>query len=253
MVQAPESLLNLEFGGTSVRENLERAIAEGRLVEREDGTIALPAQKKRARLWVRVPNGPIPPCPFYKAVLFNGAYAGSAVPHACRDCYKVKARPRTLAQLVAAWHVAQSVACLSKWGIDFGNRYSQDIYAGYFYTDGLDAARVLHAHVRRLYDADPRLGADVGLTIKRGCSEFEAAVGPSDTYSFTPEMAELEAVLCARVQSKHRAIERELPPMPQWIQFAFQIGDDSYLKFTGGERLRPASVSYDPLDTDPSA
>lgn len=246
MVQGPADLLNLEFGGRTVRENLDAAIAAGKLVERDDGTIGLPEQAKRQRAFITVPNGEIPPCGFYKAAVFSGAYADSAVPYSCRECYKLKVRPTTLAQLVAAWHVAQGIGLTSKWGVDFANRYSQDLYAGYFYTDGLDAARVLHAHVRKAFDADPRLGPDVKLTIKRGCSEFEAAVGPSDQYQFTPEQVALEAWLCAPVHAKRRSINRELPPMDQWIQFAFQIGDDSYLQFTGGERLRPASVSYDP-------
>lgn len=31
-----------------------------------------------------------------------------------------------------------------------------------------------------------------------------------------------------------------------WIQCAFRIGDDTYLDFTGGERLYSDRVNYDP-------
>jgi len=58
---------------------------------------------------------------------------------------------------------------------------------------GKDTRRQLPRRIVPGYDA---------LTIKRGCSEFEAAVGPSDRYQFTPEMAELEAYLKSRFRER---------------------------------------------------
>ena len=34
--------------------------------------------------------------------------------------------------------------------------------------------------------------------------------------------------------------------MAHWIDTAFRIGDDTYLDFTNGRRLKPKMVSYDP-------
>ena len=99
--------------------------------------------------------------------------------------------------------------------------------------------------MRDAIDADPKLGPDVGMTIKRGCSQFEAAVGPSDGYRFTPEMAALEADLRARFQAPAIA-EPSMAPLADWIDLAFRMGDDSYLDFTGGVRLRPATMTYEP-------
>ncbi|MEZ0242484.1 MAG: hypothetical protein ACAH11_03865 [Sphingomonas sp.] len=215
------------------------------LIAHEDGTLALPPAPKVTSSWMEVPNGPPLDCHFLINAGFEGIYGGAAVPYGCRECYKVKVKLASLRQLMAAWKLGKSIPCLSKWGLDLGNPYSQDIYAGYLYATGLDAARVLHKVVRAALDSDPALGPAVPLTIKRGCSQFESAVGPSDQYEFTPEMAQLEALLRSRfiapvtTGSNVRTIGR-------WIQAAFQIGDDTYLDLTGGKRLRPPSVTYEP-------
>ena len=192
-----------------------------------------------------VPNGPPLGCVFLMNFVFRNAYGRSAVPHGCRECYKVKVVPRTLRELVAAWQIAKRIECRSKWGIDLYNPHSQNIYAGYFYTTGLDAARVLFKVVRQALNADPKLGPDITMTIKRGCSEYEEAVGPSDRYEFTPEMAELEAYLKSRFRERGHP-EKLNAPLAQWIDIAFRMGDDTYLDFTGGKRLRPKTVTYEP-------
>ena len=191
-------------------------------------------------------NGAPLDCSFLMNVLFYGAYAGSTVPYGCQACYKVKVVPQTVRELVAAWGVAKRIACTSKWGVDFYNKFSQDIYAGYFYTSGLDMARAVFKSVRQAIDSDPKLGPHVAISIKRGCSNYEEKLGPSDKYQFAPELAELEAHL--KTRHRERESHERLPPVPlaRWIDVAFRIGDDTYLDFTNGQRLRPKTVTYDP-------
>jgi hypothetical protein len=87
------------------------------------------------------------------------------------------------------------------------------------------------------------------MTIKRGCSEYEAAVGPSDRYAFTPEMAAVEADLKSRFR-EHKADRHDSLVVAQWIETAYRIGDDSYLDFTGGKRLREKTLTYHPKSSD---
>ena len=239
-----DDVLGRSFGGGAVRDNIRAAIAAGKLIEREDGSLALPRARGASR-WVFVPNRPYLPCGFLTKVVFEAAYAGAAVPHGCSACYKIKVSPASLRELVAAWQVAKSIDCLSKWGIDLDNPHSQDVYAGYFYPGDLVEARALYRVIREAIDADPKLGAGVKMTIKRGCSQFEAAVGPSDGYRFTPEMAEIEEELRARFEAPAIA-ESTTKQLGLWIDLAFRMGDDTYLDFTGGKRLRPATLTYDP-------
>lgn len=247
---SPEDMMALRFGGATVAENLRRLAETGKLIENDDGTLELPALPKNQRInWVHVRHGPSLDCGFLSVVGFAGAYARKAVPYGCRECFKLKVSLRTLRQLVATWQIAKSIKCLSKWGIDFYNPMSQDVYAGYFYTSGLDAARVLFKTAREAFAADPNLGPDIPMTIKRGCSEYEAAVGPSDRYEFTPEMAELEAYLKSRFRDRP-ALDPINVALAFWIDFAFRMGDDTYLDFTGGKRLRPKTLTYDPSPAD---
>jgi hypothetical protein len=244
MTKAREELLALPIGPATVGQNLRRAIESGRLAESADGTLRLTDDPKQNVNWVYVDNGPPLGCGFLMYFMFRHAYGEAAVPHGCRACYKVKAVLRTLRELVAAWEIAKGIRCRSKWGTDLNNPYSQNVYAGYFYVAGLDAARALYKVVREAFADDPRLGSDITLTIKRGCSEYEAAVGPSDRYTFTPEMAELEADLKSRFRER-KPDHHPSMVVANWIETAFRIGDDTYLDFTGGTRLREKTLTYD--------
>jgi hypothetical protein len=246
MNKTPDKLLALKIGETSVAENLRRSIESGRLVEDENGTLTLPGEPKRNDNWVYVTRGPALGCRFLMDFMFHHAYAEAAVPSGCSGCYKVKVVTRTLRELAAAWEIAKRVNCSSKWGTDLSNPYSQSVYAGYFYVTGLDAARALFKVVRQAFDKNPKLGPGIRMTIKRGCSEYEAVLGPSDRYEFTPEMAELEADLKTRFRPR-KAEHQPSMVVAQWIETAFRIGDDTYLDFTGGKPLRKRTVTYDPL------
>ena len=170
---APETrddseLLAQRFGGRTVAENLRAAIDAGKLVESEDGKLRLPRARGSVSRWIFVPNRPYLPCGFLAKIVFEAAYAGTAVPHGCSACYKIKVKAGTLRELVAAWQIAKSIDCLSKWGVDLENPHSQDVWAGYFYPGHLAAARLLHKQIRAAIDAEPKLGPGIRMTINRG-------------------------------------------------------------------------------------
>lgn len=245
MTKSPEDLLALRVGDATVADNIRRAVEAGDLIEEADGTLRFAEPLPRSANWATVANGSPMGCGFLMQFLFRHAYAESAVPQGCSGCYKVKVVPRTLRELVAAWGIAKRIACSSKWGVDLGNAYSQNVYAGYFYTAGLDAARAVYGVVRHAIDDDPKLGPDIQMSIKRGCSEYEAKLGPSDRYTFAPELREVESYLKTRFRHTRREGLRPVP-MAHWIETAFRIGDDTYLDFTNGKRLKPRMVSYEP-------
>jgi hypothetical protein len=245
MPKSPEELLTMRFGAATVAQNLQRGVETGRMIENEDGTRQLAQIPRHVGKWITESNTGTLACQFLMHFLFRNAYAQSAVPYGCRDCYKVKVVPRTVRELVAAWQIAKRIDCPSKWGIDLDNRYSQDVYAGYFYASGLDIARAIFKIARDAFDVDPKLGPAVPMKIKRGCSEYEAAVGPSNRYEFPAEMEELEAYLRSQYRKREFAVD-VYSVLGCWIDIAFRIGDDTYLDFTNGERLHPESVTYDP-------
>jgi hypothetical protein len=247
MPLTPDDILAFKVGDSTVGENLRRAIESGAICQHDDGSFALPARSSPSDSFVAIRNGPPLPCTFLNGFMFKQVYRTAAVPKGCEPCYKIKALPRTLRELVAMYEIALRIDCLSKWGIDFYNPHSQSLYAGYFYVNGLAAARALFPIVRQAADESPKLGAAVPIVIKRGCSNYEAALGPSDTYTFQPELSDIEAYLKSRYR-KRKTDDNKLAPTlyGQWVPFAFQIGDNTYFDFTEGKPLYPKSATYDP-------
>ena len=241
-----DEVMELRVGGASIADNLRAAIEAGSLVENADGTLQLADHGPDPGDWITVHHRPPMDCEFLFGLMFRHAYAKSAVPHGCQACYKVKVLPNTLRELVAAWEIGRQIACTSKWGIDLYNPYSQNVYAGFFYATGLDEARDVYKAARAAFDADPRLGPALSMIIKRGCSEYEARVGPSDRWQFTPDMAVVEERLRAKFRRSGRKLDRAPLTVMRWIEFAFRSGDETYMDFTQGRRLRPPAVTYEP-------
>ncbi len=244
MKTRPDDALSMRVGERSIAENLQRAIASGAVIEDDDGSLRLSeVNRAPAKVWMSVPNGPALGCEFLKHFLFRHAYDKSVAPNRCRPCYKVKVTLRSLRELVAGWELAKGIQCRSKWGLDFYNPYSQSIYAGLFYVAGLEGARATYQLVREAFDKDPKLGPEVPMTIKRGCSEYEALLAPSGRYVFPPELAEAEELLALRFRPRARTEKNNLL-LAHWIAFAHQIGDNTYLDFTGGNPLYAKTVDY---------
>lgn len=244
MTTPPKDTLALKTGSTTAGENLRRAIESGAVIEHEGGKLELAKPRSQSKSWVMVNNNPPLPCAFLIDFLFPHVYARTAVPHGCSACYKVKVLPRTLRELVAAWQIAKGIACRSKWGTDLDNPYSPNVYAGYFYVDSVDMARAVAKVAREAFARDDKIGADIPMTIKRGCSEYEALLGPSDRYKFTPEMAEMEKSLKARFQWPSKGTFDRYRVLAHWIDVAFRTGDETYLDFTAGRRRRANMVAY---------
>jgi hypothetical protein len=241
-----DDILNVRVGNRTIGENLQQVIAAGVLRQGDDGSLTL-VPPNSPDLFMKILNGRAPPCGFLNRFMFRMIYEEAAVPAGCEHCYKIKVVPRTLRQLVAGYEIALGIDRVSKWGIDFYNRYNQDTYAGYFYFDGLEGARALFPHLRKAVDEHGKLGPDVPVLIKRGCSNYEAVLGPSDTFAFRPELRDIEDYLRSRLRMEKDKPNALAPLLyGKWVPFAFQIGDETYLDFTDGKPLYRKSLTYEP-------
>lgn len=244
-----ERILSMRFGGRTVRENLGAAIAEGRVVRNPDGSLSLPAYKNPEHTFV---HGSFEPdCEFLNRFLFSQVYGEKAVPFGCRDCYKVKVETTSLRQLIAAKDLAETFACASKSGSEVDRPETQALYGTYFFLLGLDKARAVYAKLRAAIDNDPRLGPSTKVVIKRGCTNYERACGPSDKYTFDPRQAEVEAYFRSRFRSAAIAstLRQKLKDaliLLNLVRIAYRIGDRTYKDFTGGKEFLPPTVDYAP-------
>lgn len=247
---ALDLLLGRTVGGESIGANLAKAAASGMLLAHDDGTWSLETAPLAPENWRFGPKAPPFPCFKLMGFLFRGAYGRGTVPHGCRTCFKVQMKPRTLKELHASYEVAQSLPYAYKSGVGLSTRYQSGPYTTLFYLESLEQARHVHAEVAGLLARSASGLSDVPLVIKRGCTEYEIFCGPSDRFTFAPDLPEVEAALLSRLRPVAREIRTTVPPkivFMRWIQAAYQIGDATYKNYTGGKRLYPESVTYSPL------
>jgi hypothetical protein len=241
-----KELMNLRFGGNTVEENIAKAVANGKLLALSDGRWTEP-EFPLLSTSTFIHGGPVTenPCATSVPLLFQGAYAKSAVPYACRNCYKVKVEAKTLRELVAVKKIVETFNVTHKCGPEVDHKYTSNLYGAIIYLDGLDAALRLKEVVRELVSRNPLLGPDIPVYVKRGCTFFELACGPSDQYTFPQKLQELEAQLFPRfIPAKRPAYLPAAITFATWIATAYRIGDETYLDFTGGKRYYPKLVKY---------
>ena len=248
-----DQILSMKFGGKTIGENLEAAIAAGRVIRRADGKLTLRPSRPAVGFSNDKPFGR--DCRFLKHFMFEHVYGRACVPIGCAACYKVKVEAQTMRQLMAVKKLAEGFDCRAKSAPEVDSPENQSLYASYFYLTGLDQAREVYKEVRAKVDADPALGPTVKVIIKRGCTNYEHACGPSDRYTFDPRLKDIEA------HFRDGYLQPEPAPVParkyrdaatllEIARVAYRIGDDTYKDFTGGKEVFPATVSYDPDGAD---
>jgi len=169
------------------------------------------------------------------------------VPSPCQQCWKVVIRPKTLKQLFALMTIEQSLGRPSKLGIET-RPIVCGLYGGYFYNHSLELGLECFKVVREAVNNHPDMGSDVPIILKRACTEYEMACGPSDKWVITKEQAHLETLVnkwfirdsLLRTQSPHAIayVHRT------WIEYAYTNGDMTYLEFTGGQPVYRPVITY---------
>ncbi len=237
-------------------ENLQRAIDAGVVVVQKNGKLRmaspLPTPDDDATLvrYVQLMGHPgelVQPCHFLNDFLFDHVYAQAAVPFGCRDCYKVKVTTRTPRQLLALAPLVQATGQTAKSGIETDTGNDESRFSTLFYSRGLERARALHRALRARMDADRRLGPGVEMTIKRGCSNYEAKLGRSDAYTFDPRMEAVEARLFELFRRKKMSFGDRMKAQSRrfgqmvWVAAAYLR---RWRGASGRKPARPAIVSY---------
>lgn len=244
-----QRILRYTINGKSVRENLQHAVDSEEVVITKAGTLQPAEPRKQVNPFLQTAGcEPPKPC-FLLRILYQCAYNKSHIPFSCNDCYKVRANLKTLRETMALRDIATNLAIPSKVGHEVNKQYSQCLYGGYFYTVGLKEAQKKFAEVRTAVDRHPLLGTSIPLSIKRGCSDFEIAHGPSDQWEFNPALEEVEEVLFSlftfkQQKTKCEALIDKQKTLASLFAVAYRIGDNTYLDFTNGKRLYPEMVTY---------
>ena len=193
-------------------------------------------------------------CTYLHRQLFNiispRTPIGQFVPRRCQECWKIVIRPQTVKQLFALEQLLLRLDWPSKCGCEKRayTPLSEYRYGGYIYNDSIEQGIYRLDLIRGHIENDPELNG-IECHLKRSCTEMEMACGDSTKWSVSDEQNRIEDLLewlivydsIASHQSKHIRDKVHM----RWIEWAAENGDETYLEYTGGERLYDAPVRYE--------
>jgi hypothetical protein len=230
-------------------------------------------------------------CYLWNRVFFHGAAKERMTHTHCQTCFKVVVMPRNFLELIELqkWQAECGLRC--KCGIEVRD-YVGRAYGGYFYSwepgeltpmeyddgqgnkgvfrvvDDSEAVRkgrlkydkvcagmleVLDNYHENWPEA-PTLVGIMPVILKRGCTEFEAALGPTNEPRYrhiSDDQMELEAAIDEHVEYDHGTFIADQPELIQrhimlrWAEFAHFIGDMTYVQWLGHSISRPPVTYHD--------
>jgi hypothetical protein len=188
--------------------------------------------------WIYTNNDPSMFCDWWKDV----SDVFKFIPSRCRGCWKVVARPKSLAALMQVYKsqiemIKADNECFCKCGIE-RRPYVRGNYGAYWYNsskeEGLDKLDLVKTY---MYQIDPNM--DVFL--KRGCTEYERDYGPTDEYVQPPVAKQWEEIFKERfamIKWEYKQSESVIQDvMWRWILFAWDRDDPTVDAFTNGKPL----------------
>lgn len=254
------TLDSFKIAGRTIGDRIAEGISEGLLVQSVDGNYQISEDDVCDNLLTSdtptiSSNGNFSaPCHFLNHFVFAIAYGKAQVPFGCSACYKIWIHTRSLRALFALKGLLDRTPYSSKIKIEALNPLSSNVYLAVVYGGSLPETRAAFSGLRLLIDANPQLGLEVPMEIRRGCQNYEQACGASDQYLFAQELSTIESVLHARFidkpPSSRTKNQRDAAAKLRMIQIAHQLGDESYKDFTGGKSLSFSAVRYSHTDNN---
>jgi len=168
------------------------------------------------------------------------------VPPRCMECWKVVVGPRTLKELFLLLDIEKDLDRPSKCGIEL-RHYTPKHYGGYFYNSSLDEGRGCYEIVRKA--VDEHISPEVGIILKRGCTEYEMALGPSAMWYISDKFWDLDKRIEAIVDPYSPNAEGQTEEClamvhSHWIEWAWRNMDKTADEYLGGMPLYPETMKY---------
>lgn len=202
-------------------------------------------------------------CALWHSIMFNNF---NFVPEYCRTrCYKVVVRIPSVEMLLKFFNFANSIPALGEYhaplhgkcGIDT-RWYTDARYDAFFYCDGLEDGLEKYEIVRHFVDSYFDNGKDLPIILKRSCTEFERAFGPTDntfwkglTDAEVKYQRRLETIFSKQQLSTVQPDWHKNATISRWIEYANAIGDKSWVNYYGGkDTLTMHAVTYHPKGGD---
>jgi len=197
--------------------------------------------------WYHTKHHPDCDCGLWHKIMFDYF---KFVPSGCMTCWKVVVRPKYLEDLLLLLEMQEEIDMPSKCGIEsrttvFGT------YGGYFYNRSQEDGQKCHELVCKKcqeYGIKFLQGKDgpVLPLLKRGCTEFEMELGPSDKWKQTPEQKALEQILTNHVEiaSGTQPGISKAHTVHSFIKQAYSLGDPTVWQFNDNKPFYKPYVTY---------
>jgi hypothetical protein len=234
--------LYMELTKKDVISRMRHLVDSGAYWLRDDGKLDRQKRLRPAGPWIFVKHAANRRCYLWHQVYFD---VFGIIPSYCMECWKVVIRPKTVRQLLDLYHTLRELDIPSKCGIEqrmtvFGH------YGGYCYNDSKEQGLECLDKVRQAVAEN--VGVDVPVFLKRACTEFELARGPSDEWKMSREDLDVQSLLddvivqdvVMHTQPEHLRAHI----MREWLHFAYANADESVKEICGGP-LFPAYVTYE--------
>jgi hypothetical protein len=206
------------------------------------------------KLWIYTnPKREDAVCTVYQMIVSTANF----IPTPCLNCWKVVAKPFTLYELMQLWDFQKEFTkdCMyqdrfCKCGVEPRPWVHQN-YGGYFYNNSKEQGLERWHEVRNAVD---KINPEIPVVLKRYCTEYEIALGPSDKYVQTPWMIEAEKEIFSAIDLDSIGRNVTQPEymvrhiLRKWIEFAYDRGDSTALLFNDGEHLFSQPVTYHPKE-----
>jgi hypothetical protein len=193
--------------------------------------------------WIHMGKSNDRDCLMFKDVIFTHL---KVVPLRCYECWKVVITPKTFKELLFLYEtLSQKVMAERpcKCGVEVREHVSR-IYGGYIYCESKEQGLEWKKKIGELCPNMP-------VRLKRACTEFEMALGPSDEWVPPSWQNGFEESLW-QVYEKNPLYDEANQPgylkihyILNWMKWAHGHGDMTYLESNGGNPLYPETLAYE--------
>jgi hypothetical protein len=179
-------------------------------------------------------------------------------------CYKIVVKVRDFMEAIQFHNLMLSLPYIEGDLVTFSGKvgmderyYTDSIFNGFIYCDGLVDAQMKYHRVRRLIDEHLLEGENIPIIIKRSCTEFEKAHGPTDApfwQSMTQEELDfqrhLEDIFISELSCSRQPDWLKNKIIAKLARWANTCGDKSWAEYFGSDYLTMKAVTYHDLKGD---
>lgn len=230
-----------------IDEILKLGCATNQLTTNDDGPLRMILNEDINVPWYMVRDSSRDDCAYWGCfVTLPGLGKGkSFIPFECLNCWKVVTRPRNYSECMKMKNIIDRMGPSAKCGMELRNSVHGN-WGSYHYCRTIEEGLDKYHQVRK--EVDENISPDMKVILKRGCTEYELGHGDSATWQPFEGQEEIEAYISEKVvaesimDNQTKYIQDRV--LRRWVDYAYSLGDETYLEATKGNPLYPPYRTY---------